>query len=201
MISLTLSLLIFLFPLAYSPGPGNMYFAASGARYGFAKTLSANAGYHLATFIVTLFIGVSYQWASAATPTNFVVLRYAGAAYIIYLAWSLANAGTMAQEVEADSLRVGVRFWDGVILLLLNPKAYLIIILIFSQFIPMGRAGNYVILLWVAIVFTLNNLVAFGIWAYAGDRIANKFRNNDSAIIINRVFAMMLVLVAIWMLL
>ena len=38
------ALIIFLFPLAFSPGPGNMFFAANGVRFGFAKTLSANFG-------------------------------------------------------------------------------------------------------------------------------------------------------------
>ena len=55
------ALLIFLFPLAFSPGPGNMFFAANGARFGFAKTLSANFGYHLATIIVTFLIGFGFN--------------------------------------------------------------------------------------------------------------------------------------------
>jgi len=37
-----LALILFLFPLAFSPGPGNMFFAANGARFGFLNTLSAN---------------------------------------------------------------------------------------------------------------------------------------------------------------
>ena len=48
-----LALLIFLFPLAYSPGPGNTLFAANGAVFGFRATLPASAGYHLATWAVT----------------------------------------------------------------------------------------------------------------------------------------------------
>ena len=55
------ALIIFLFPLAFSPGPGNMFFAANGARFGFAKTLSANFGYHLATIIVTFLIGFGFN--------------------------------------------------------------------------------------------------------------------------------------------
>ena len=54
------ALLIFLFPLAFSPGPGNMFFAASGAKFGFKKTLSANFGYHLAYY--SHFINRSWLW-------------------------------------------------------------------------------------------------------------------------------------------
>ena len=55
------ALLIFLFPLAFSPGTGNMFFAANGARFGFVNTLSATFGYHLATIIVTFLIGFGFS--------------------------------------------------------------------------------------------------------------------------------------------
>ena len=56
------ALLVFLFPLAFSPGPGNMFFAANGARFGFVKTLSANFRYHFATIIVTFIIGLGFSF-------------------------------------------------------------------------------------------------------------------------------------------
>lgn len=65
-----LTLLIFLFPLAFSPGPGNMFFAASGARFGFKKTLAANIGYHLATIIITLLIGFGFGFFFHSLKTN-----------------------------------------------------------------------------------------------------------------------------------
>lgn len=58
MIEITIALIIFLFPLAYSPGPGNMFFAANGARFGFAATVPSNIGYHIATWLVTVVIGL-----------------------------------------------------------------------------------------------------------------------------------------------
>ena len=56
-----LALLLFLFPLAFSPGPGNMFFAANGARFGFFNTLAANFGYHLATIIITFILGYGFS--------------------------------------------------------------------------------------------------------------------------------------------
>ncbi len=44
------ALLVFLFPLACSPGPGNMFFAANGAWFGFGATIPASLGYHIATW-------------------------------------------------------------------------------------------------------------------------------------------------------
>lgn len=45
MLATALALVVFPFALAYSPGPGNMFFAANGARFGLQATLPANFGY------------------------------------------------------------------------------------------------------------------------------------------------------------
>ena len=60
---------------------------------------------------------------------------------------------------------------DGAVLLILNPKAYLIIALMFTQF-PCSQLRTLArpsLILWIATVFTLNNLVAFTVWTIAGD--------------------------------
>ncbi len=61
---LHVSLIVFLLPLAYSPGPGNMFFAAVGAQSGFGGSLPASAGYHLATFVVTALTGMGFEAAA-----------------------------------------------------------------------------------------------------------------------------------------
>lgn len=58
-------------------------------------------------------------------------------------------------------------FWDGVILLTLNPKAYVIIAAMFSQFAVME--DHLLMITWITTVFTLNNLIAFSAWTCAGD--------------------------------
>ena len=66
MIETTPSLIVFLIPLAYSPGPGNLFFAAAGARFGLGATLPALAGYHVATWVVTLAAGLGLAAAVGA---------------------------------------------------------------------------------------------------------------------------------------
>ncbi len=83
---MTLALLAFLFPLAWSPGPGNMVFAAIGARHGLAASWCASLAYHLATLAVTLAIGFRFLAAMPAAPVLFRVLKLAGSAYILWMA-------------------------------------------------------------------------------------------------------------------
>ena len=74
-LSAILTLLIFLFPLAFSPGLGNMFFAANGAKFGFVNTLSANIGYHLATVVVTFLIGLGFNFLILFIKNNYQYIQ------------------------------------------------------------------------------------------------------------------------------
>lgn len=192
----TLALIVFLFPLAYSPGPGNLYFAAKGARFGWRATLPASAGYHLATWAVTAAIGFGFASAAERAPLVLEVLRWCGAAYMLYLAWGFFHAPRSGNAVR-DTAGSGAR--EGALLLLFNPKAYVIIALMFTQFLPADRAGSAGPVLWITTIFTLNNLVAFLAWTLAGDRIAARFRDETGGRYLNVAFGLTLAAVAIWM--
>jgi threonine/homoserine/homoserine lactone efflux protein len=196
MITQLLALLLFLFPLAYSPGPGNMFFAANGARFGLPATLPASAGYHVATWLVTLAIGLGFSAALERSPHLFSVIKWAGSAYVLYLAWKLFRAGAIKSKGEARP----AGFRDGVILLALNPKAYVIIALMFSQFLTAETEHRLAAVLFITTVFTLNNLVAFTAWTAVGDRIARQFQDEAHAHRMNMALGAILAAVAVWML-
>lgn len=196
MIALMLALLVFLFPLAYSPGPGNMFFAANGARFGVRATLPASAGYHLATWIVTAAIGFGFAATLERFPQLFVAIKWAGSAYVLYLAWKLFRAGAIENMGEARP----AGFMDGVVLLVLNPKAYVIIALMFTQFLSSGGEDRLALVLLITTVFTLNNLVAFTAWTAVGDGIARQFQDEAHAHRMNMVLGAILAAVAVWML-
>ena len=195
MIETILALVVFLFPLAYSPGPGNMFFAAIGARFGTRASFEASAGYHVATWIVTFAVGYGFAEVFTRFPGIFVLMKYAGSAYMLWLAVKFLRAGTTTATVEARP----ARFLDGVVLLILNPKAYVIIALMFTQFLGAKQTDYLVLLLVITTVFTLNNLVAFLAWAMLGDGLARIFRTERDARILNTIFGVLLAAVAVWM--
>ncbi|WP_294621547.1 LysE family translocator [uncultured Roseovarius sp.] len=190
-----IALVLFLFPLAYSPGPGNLFFAANGARFGFRSTLRATAGYHLATWAVTALIGFGLLGALELVPGAFRALQLAGAGYVLWIAWRMLRAGVLEQGGKARP----ASFMDGVILLLLNPKAYVIITLMFTQFLTPSAVNHVVLVLLITTIFTLNNLIAFSLWTLAGDRLAALFAQDSSARRLNLLFGGMLAAVAVWM--
>ena len=85
-------------------------------------------------------------------------------------------------------------------LLVLNPKAYVIIALMFTQFLPEGEGAKLFAVLLITTVFTLNNFIAFLVWTMIGDQIASRFRSPDSARRLNTLFGALLALIAVWML-
>ena len=195
MFTLLPALLLFLLPLAYSPGPGNMFFAANGARFGFQATIPSNVGYHIATWLVTFAIGFGFGHLLQQFPAFMVAIRYLGSAYVLYLAWKIAQAGYYENSEKAQA----ASFWDGVLLLLLNAKAYVIIGLMFSQFLTDSPENLFGQIVLITTYFTLNNAIAFSLWAFVGDRIASFFCSQENAQKLNVFFGGMLALVAIWM--
>ncbi len=193
-----LALVAFLLPLAWSPGPGNLFFAALGGRFGVRAAGPAMGGYHAATWAVTMAIGLGFGGLSAAWPEGFVVIRHLGAAYVMWLALRFLRAGVAAGPGPAQP----ATWADGAALLVFNPKAYVIVGLMFTQFLDAGDRGAAAVaeVAWIATVFTLNNLVAFLAWTMLGDVLLRQFRDGRRARALNVAFAGLLACVAVWML-
>jgi threonine/homoserine/homoserine lactone efflux protein len=196
MLNIVIPLIVFLFPLAYSPGPGNMFFAANGARFGFRSTIPSNTGYHIATWIVTVAIGLGFSVALENYPNAFLAIKIAGSLYVFWIAWNLFKSGALEGSEQAKP----ATFVDGVVLLILNPKAYLIIALMFTQFLGSSDGERITAVIVISTIFTINNLVAFSLWAAVGDRIASRFRTEKGARRLNMIFGVTLAAVAVWML-
>lgn len=188
-----LPLLVFLFPLAYSPGPGNAFFAALGAKRGLRGCWAALAGYHFATLLATFAVGFGLSGVQALGPNVVFALQIVGAAYMIWLALLFAAAGAARIDVVLPAHSGIVA---GALLLLFNPKAWVILSLLFSQF----PAGNFTLLLAITVIFTLNNLVAFILWALLGVGLARLFHSPASARLLNLLFAASLLVTALRML-
>ncbi len=199
-----IALLVFLLPLAYSPGPGNTFFAVIGASSGFRAALKPLVGYHVATFAVTALVGVGLGVTLLTNPVVASTIAAIGAAYVLWLAIGFARStrpvtshgGEPAAEAAATR-RIG--FWSGVLVLVLNPKAYSIIAVMFAQFLQPPSNDDLGTVLVITGIFTINNLIAFIAWTLLGTALTAIFRGDRAQRWINGVFAAMLAGVAVWM--
>jgi threonine/homoserine/homoserine lactone efflux protein len=119
-------------------------------------------------------------------------VQVAGAGYVLWLALRLWRAGAVRDGLAAaPAMGMG----GGAVLLLFNPKAYMIIALMFTQFAEAPGLG----VIGVSTAFTLNNALAFALWAAVGATLTKLWARPDAAARLNRGLALMLAAVAAWM--
>jgi threonine/homoserine/homoserine lactone efflux protein len=196
------ALLIFLFPLAYSPGPGNTFFAAIGASKGLRAAIPSLAGYHVATFVVTAAIGLGMGVTVLRLPIFANTLAAVGCLYVFWLAYKFIKSARSHGSPKGDGVQsapVNIGFMSGAIIMVVNPKAYYIIAVMFTQFLNPSDSSSVNLVLLITLVFTLNNLVAFVVWTLGGQGLTMLFQSETSKRWIDYFFAATLIAVGIWM--
>ncbi len=164
----TTSFLIFAASQVGTPGPANMVLLGTGARYGFRAALPFVGGVILGKQLIIWPVGFGLLQLAEQAPMVFAALKYASAAYIVWLAWKIAN--TRLSPHSGDSVAPG--FWAGLIVHPLNPKAWAMIIAGFTGFVAAGTPSLEATVT-IALCLLICQVVLHPIWTFAGDRIAH----------------------------
>lgn len=90
---LAIAFIVFAAAALFTPGPNNIMLMASGLNYGFRRTLPHVAGVTLGFSFLVAVIGLGLGAVFAAYPVLHTILKYAGAAYLVYLAIVIAMSG------------------------------------------------------------------------------------------------------------
>ena len=124
--SLLYAFLIFAAVMAFTPGPNNIMLLSSGLTYGFRRTLPLLAGILLGGTFMIAAVGLGLGAVFSAYPVLKTILKYAGAAYLVYLAVVIAISDTTSTGQGAT--RGPISFWSAVLLQWVNVKAWVMII-------------------------------------------------------------------------
>ncbi len=150
-----------------TPGPANMALLATGARYGFRAALPFVAGVALGKQLIIWPIGFGVMELAGRAPWLFTTLKFVSAAYILYLAWRVANLRLSPQKDTGKA----PGFVSGLIVHPLNPKAWGMIVAGFTNFVDPGAPAVNATAT-IAAILLVTQLVLHPIWTYSGDRIA-----------------------------
>jgi len=160
-------LIIFALSQIGTPGPANMALLATGARFGFRAALPFVAGVALGKQLIIWPVGFGLMELSARAPLVFEALKYASAAYIIWLAWKVANL-----RLNTDAAGAGAPgFAAGLIVHPLNPKAWAMIVGSFTAFVAPETPAFWATLS-VALVLLGCQVLLHPMWTLAGQQIA-----------------------------
>ncbi|TBR41772.1 hypothetical protein CBF23_009190 [Marinomonas agarivorans] len=94
------SMMLFAFTGAVSPGPVNIIAASAGANFGFYKALPHVLGATVAYTLVVLIAGSLLNQMAIYMPNIAALLRYVGAVFLLYMSYKIATAFS---EVQDDS--------------------------------------------------------------------------------------------------
>lgn len=176
-----------------TPGPNNLMLLASGVNFGFRATLPHMLGISIGFMLLVLAVGVGLAGLFISFPWLYVVLKWAGAAYLLYLAWNIANAGPLEENAPENAERSGpMSFLSAAAFQWINPKAWVMALGAFSTYIP--ATGGFWIVALAAGVFAVINLPSVSLWALFGARVRHLLRVERNLRIFNYGMALLLVL-------
>ncbi|MEY8840851.1 LysE family translocator [Cribrihabitans sp. XS_ASV171] len=162
---LLLALALFAFVSSITPGPNNLMLMASGANYGFRRTIPHMLGIGAGFTVMILLVGAGLIRVFDAWPVSYTLLRSASVVYLLYLAWKIATA----TPVQGKGTGRPMSFLQAAAFQWVNPKAWAMALTAISAYTP-DRSMPAILL--VALVFGAINLPSVSTWTVLGQQMA-----------------------------
>lgn len=174
-----------------TPGPNMTWLALLSAREGRAAGFMAVAGISLGLTLLAIVAATGAAALIATYPAVYEFLRWGGVAFLLYLAWE-AWVGETTKKATEDQ---GRHFVRGLIVNLLNPKAAAVFVVMIPSFASVGQTTLQITM---TVIYLCIATVAHGlIVAFAGS-FQKALAEPRRELIVRRLFAIVLVGVAIW---
>ena len=171
-----LSISLFWFVTAYTPGPNNVVASYSGFNFGVKKTIPHILGVTLGFTSLVIFLSVGLINIFKLFPLIQIIIKYLGTLFLIYLAYKIAFSKTSDDTTKENP----VKFIETFLFQYLNPKGVTVAIIVVSNYVELGENYlNYatqVILL--AFLFSITSIT---LWTLIG-KFLRKFATNDKFI-------------------
>ena len=182
------SLSLFAFVSSITPGPNNLMLMASGANYGFKRTIPHLLGVSMGFVFMAVLLGMGLVNLFEAYPVTYQVLKVTAVVYLFYLAWKIANAST-AQASQPTGQPF--TFFQAVLFQWVNPKVWAMALTTISVYTH-DRSMQSVLL--VSVIFGAVNLPCVAVWATIGQQMARLLTNPKQLRLFNRIMAILLII-------
>lgn len=160
-----LALSLFAFVTSISPGPSNFMLLASGANFGFARTVPQVLGVAFGFKSVLLGTGLGLGALLTAWPGLHVALKIGGGAYLLWLAWRIGSSRSLGGAGDGGEGRP-LTFLESAAFQWINPKAWAVAVSAMAVYASPEAPFLSVVL--VSVAFALVNLPSVCVWAGFG---------------------------------
>ena len=151
---------------AVTPGPNNLMLAASGANYGFQRTIPHLSGVTIGFLTLVLASGLGLSGLFTALPHLYDVMRVLSLIFLVYLAWKIANAGPIEEARSSKPLSFGGAFMFQWV----NPKAIPVTISTITAYAS-SADSFFTDLLLIIVIFGISTIISTIAWTIAGQFI------------------------------
>ncbi|MBX8826220.1 LysE family translocator [Pseudochrobactrum sp. Wa41.01b-1] len=159
-----MALVVFAFVTSITPGPNNLMLLASGVNFGFRRTIPHMLGIGIG--FLSLLLGVGYGLGAVleTAPALYVGLKFAGGAYMLYLAYKIATS-TSVGRVD-DETAQPMSFMQAWLFQWVNPKAWVMAVTAMASYTVHDAYSLSVLL--IGVVFAVINVPSVSSWAAFG---------------------------------
>jgi threonine/homoserine/homoserine lactone efflux protein len=164
------------------PGPAVLYIVVQSAEQGRRVGLASVAGIHLGTLVHVTAATAGLSALIVASALAFSVVKYAGAAYLIYLGVRKLLERETRTSVERRQEPLRRAFARGVVVNVLNPKTALFFLAFLPQFVNAHRGGVWSQVLVLGLVFVGLGLVSDSLYALAAGTISGVLRRRRNSL-------------------
>ena len=171
-----LSISLFWFVTAYTPGPNNVVASYSGFNFGIKKTIPHILGVSLGFTSLVIFLSIGLINVFKLFPIIQLVIRYLGTLFLIYLAYKIAFS-TSSNNTQKE---YPVKFIETFLFQYLYPKGVTVAIIVVSTYVELGV--NYISYATQIVVLAfLFSVTSITLWTFVG-KFLRKFATNDKFI-------------------
>ena len=168
------------FVMAITPGPNNVMLTASGANFGFRRTVPHIFGISTGCAIQLIAVCAGLGALFTRWPVLQTVLQWAGAAYLLWLGWKLVRSGEVAEAHASQP----ITFVHAAAFQFVNPKAWVMSLSAVALFLPTGMsaipASAYLIVMMVII-----NIPCITTWALFGTALRGLLKRPPARLAFN----------------
>ena len=186
--SLLVALIAFGAVMAFTPGPNNIMVLSSGLTYGFRRSLPHIAGIAFGISFMVAATGLGLGAVFVAWPILQTILKYAGIAYLIYLAWVIAMSGPVTPG--QDNQAAPMTFWGAALFQWVNAKGWVMVIGIITAYSAVA-SFPWNIAVQAALMFIMGALSSV-LWALFGSALRPVLTSTRAVRAFNVVMAFLL---------
>ncbi|KAB2707159.1 LysE family translocator [Brucella intermedia] len=184
-----LALSLYTIVTSITPGPNNMMVLASGVNFGVRRTVPHILGISLGFAAMIVVVGMGLGTVFELYPVLNTVLRWVGAAYLVYLAYKIARSG--APETPDGVAGKPLGFLGAAAFQWVNPKAWVMALGAVAAYLP--AHPSLVSVTAIALLMAVLNAPCVGIWAAFGVGLRSFLTKPDQLRAFNLTMAVLLV--------